>query len=836
MPDAAGNSRSIAVRAKIFSRVAAFFVMLVGVLVLAGWLRDIESLKRIYGPISMKANAAICLMLVAASVWALQRRDQTTHKTFGQICALAAGLIGLLTLSEHLIGWNLHIDELLFSEPPGALATTSPGRMGVTSSSCFILFGVALLLLYRRLYVSTAQVLSLIGGFWALLAIIGYTYHAEVLFGIARYTGIAFPTAVALFVLCFSILATSLDQGAFAIVCDDSPAGIMARRLAIVAVVVPFAGGWLRLAGERAGYFDLGFGTALVVSVIILVFLLAIWRVAIRLDQLDQQRRQTEDLVRDERHKWERAQLLLAGIVESSEDAIVSKNLDGIIDSWNAGAERLFEYTAAEAIGQPVTLIIPADRVDEEKMILNRLRKGERVEHFETVRISKTGKLIDISLTISPIRNRQGEVIGASKIARDITERRHFEEELERLLLQERSLRAEAERAARLKDEFLATISHELRTPLNAILGWATMLRRGPLDELTAARGIEAIERNAKAQAQLIEDLLDVSRIISGNLRLELKPIALSSVVKGAMDSVQLAADAKEIRLQMVLDPAADNVRGDAARLQQVVWNLLSNSIKFTPPGGSVTVEIDRVDSTAQMTVTDTGEGISREFLPFVFDRFKQADGSTTRKHGGLGLGLAIARHLMEMHGGTIAASSPGEGLGSTFKVHLPLATANRIVSGELEPNINRASTSLESATAVDAPDLQGLRILVVDDEADAREMLKAGLNQFGANVMIVGSAQDALDLLMTWRPDVLVSDIGMPAEDGYSLIEKVRALSSEQGGDVPAIALTGYVRVEERMRALAAGYQMFVPKPVEVSELGVIIVGLVGPPVNAKH
>ena len=326
--------------------------------------------------------------------------------------------------------------------------------------------------------------------------------------------------------------------------------------------------------------------------------------------------------------------------------------------------------------------------MDEEKMILSRLRRGERVEHFETLRVSKTGKRLDISLTISPIRNQQGEIIGASKIARNISDRRALEKERDRLLGQERSLRVEAERAARLKDEFLATISHELRTPLNAILGWSTMLRKGPLDELTAARGIEAIERNAKSQAQLIEDLLDVSRIISGNLRLELKPIALSSVVKGAMESVQLAADAKEIRLQVIIDPAADNVRGDAARLQQVVWNLLSNSVKFTPPGGSVVVKIDRVNSMAQMTVTDTGEGISVEFLPFVFDRFKQADGSTTRKHGGLGLGLAIARHLMEIHGGTIEANSPGEGLGATFTIRLPLATTNTNSLSPLDSNL----------------------------------------------------------------------------------------------------------------------------------------------------
>jgi CheY-like chemotaxis protein/nitrogen-specific signal transduction histidine kinase len=404
--------------------------------------------------------------------------------------------------------------------------------------------------------------------------------------------------------------------------------------------------------------------------------------------------------------------------------------------------------------------------------------------------------------------------------------RSRAERERERMLLQERSLRAEAERAARMKDEFLATVSHELRTPLSAILGWSTILSKGQSDQATVANAIAAIERNAKSQAQLIEDLLDVSRIISGNLRLDVKPIALTTVVKAAMDSVQPAADAKEIQLQMIVDPTADNVRGDAVRLQQVIWNLLSNSIKFTPKGGQVTVKVDRADSMAQVTVTDTGEGIRAEFLPYVFDRFKQADGSITRKYGGLGLGLAIARHLTEMHGGTIEVDSAGEGLGATFKISLPLVA----VTATAAINSARSVAVTELAPAKYLPDLHGIRVLVVDDSADTREMLRVVLEQFGADVTTASSARETLDVLPAWQPNVLVSDIGMPDEDGYSLIRKVRALSTEKGGDIPAIALTGYVRVEERMRALDAGYHMFVPKPVEVGELATIIASLVGP------
>ncbi len=464
----------------------------------------------------------------------------------------------------------------------------------------------------------------------------------------------------------------------------------------------------------------------------------------------------------------------------------------------------------------------------EELPLQRAAAEGVAVRNLELDVLFSDGAVKHELISTLPLFDRDGAPRGAVASMMDITERKRAEEEREHLLVREQSMRVEAERTNRLKDEFLATISHELRTPLNAILGWSHLLRGAKIDGATVSRALETIERNAKSQAQLIEDLLDVSRITSGKLRLDIKPIDLASVIKAAIDSVQHAADAKEIQLQMIIDPAASHIRGDTARLQQVVWNLLSNAIKFTSTGKLVQVRLDRTDSMAQITVSDTGEGISPEFLPYVFDRFRQADGTITRGYGGLGLGLAIARHLVELHGGSIEAQSAGLGQGASFTVRLPLVTV--LATASLPTVQSSEATSQEETLA--GPSLlilYGLRILAVDDEPDMRDMLKLMLEQCGADVITAASAREAFEVLPGFKPDVLVCDIGMPEEDGYSLIRKVRALEPRQGGNTPAIALTGYVRVEERMQALEAGYQMFVPKPVEVNELTSMIASLVG-------
>jgi PAS domain S-box-containing protein len=512
----------------------------------------------------------------------------------------------------------------------------------------------------------------------------------------------------------------------------------------------------------------------------------------------------------------------LAAIVEYSGEAIATKNLDGIIQTWNASAEKLFGYSADEIIGKSVTILIPPERLKEEEEILSRLRRGLPAERVETIRLKKDGTPIPVSVTVSPLKDTDGEVIGASKLIQDITARKRIEQERQQLLAREQSLRTQAEAAGRIKDEFLATVSHELRTPLNAILGWATMLNTDNIEASIARRGIESIERNARAQAQLIEDLLDVSRIISGKVRLDIKPISLSHIIEEALDAVRPAAEAKSIRLNVNIDAAAEHLRADPARLQQVIWNLLSNSIKFSS-GGEVTVTVRHTASNAEISVSDTGEGINPKFLPYVFDRFQQADSSVTRKHGGLGLGLAITRHLVEMHGGTIAAHSEGEGRGATFTVKLPVPADYD--ETPLPRDGDGYSTRPESN---EFPNLQGIRILAVDDSGDTRELLSAVLEGCGAAVTTASSVREALDIFAGWKADVLVCDIGMPEEDGYAFIRAIRELGSDRGGETPAIALTGYVRVEDRARALQAGYQMFVPKPIEAAELCGIIASLI--------
>jgi PAS domain S-box-containing protein len=639
----------------------------------------------------------------------------------------------------------------------------------------------------------------------------------------------------------------------------------------------------------------------------------------------------------------------LAAIISSSSDAIISKDLNGIITSCNEGAERIFGYSAAELIGRPIQLLIPPERYAEEEMILGKMRAGERIEHLETVRIAKDGRKLDISLSISPILDDAGSIMGVAKVARDITEqkrlarelaaqqeyfrvtlssigdgviatdedgritfmnviaehltgwtldearghgcvevfriinevsrravenpvtrvladgvivglanhtiliaadgterpiddsgapirnrdgrivgvvlvfrdigdrrrieaeRRRVADERERLLSSERAARAEAERANRVKDEFVAMVSHELRTPLNAILGWTQLMMQSAADADVMTRGLDVISRNTRVQAQLVSDLLDVSRISSGKLRLSIEKVDLVSLVRNVIETVQQTADGQQVAILQEYDAAAMTIAGDPARLQQIVWNLLWNAIKFTPEGGSVALRVRSRAAGAEITVSDTGVGIKPEVLPHIFERFNQAHVSGSHRVGGLGLGLSIVKHLVDLHGGTIKADSPGEGQGATFTVLLPAGAPHQVPEAA-------ASAPRKSAQA--GGRLQGLRILVVEDEADTLEFLVRFLAAEGAEVTSSTTADDALAHLRETDAHLLISDIGLPDINGYDLLQRIRQGDAGTGGGIPAIALTAYARAEDRARAFRAGYQAHLAKPIEPSEL----------------
>ena len=573
----------------------------------------------------------------------------------------------------------------------------------------------------------------------------------------------------------------------------------------------------------------------------------------------------------------------LEAVVSSMTEGLIISDPQGNVLTMNPAALRFHEFQNVEQVHRHLREFsdifelydLDGNLIPIEEWPLARALRGETFHDCEIqVRRVDTSTVWIGNFGGTPVRNKQEQLILAIITMRDVTEKKRSQKELAHSLEREQAARAEseaarsaAEAANRIKDEFLAVLSHELRSPLNPILGWSKLLRTGKLDEATTARALETIERNAKLQTQLIEDLLDVSRILRGKLSLNVSPVNLSSTIEAAMETVRLAAQAKSIQIQTVFEPTVGSVSGDASRLQQVVWNLLSNAIKFTPEGGRVEVRLSavkglqvsklkswkvdqgllasrrssyedviqvrrlNVDSStqtnlqlatsyAQLQVTDTGKGINPEFLPYVFDYFRQESSATTRAFGGLGLGLAIVRHLVELHGGTVWAESPGEGQGATFTVSLPMMTVS--------PQMNQDNNQLDSP-----PDLSGIRILAVDDEADMRDFLIFMLKRYGASITAVASAAEALEALGQVKPDLLLSDIGIPDMDGYTLIRQIRAMPPEQGGQIRAIALTAYATEADHQQALSAGFQMHVTKPVEPIVLAKAIANLMGEPGN---
>ena len=529
------------------------------------------------------------------------------------------------------------------------------------------------------------------------------------------------------------------------------------------------------------------------------------------------EQRRAEEAIAEQREWFETT-------LESIGDAVIATDVQGRVAFMNPIAEHLTGWRLAEARGKPCAdvfnIINENTRRAVQSPVTRVLAEGTVVGLANhTVLITADGTERPIDDSGAPIRSRDGRVIGVVLVFRDVSERRRAELERrdaafdrERLLEAERAARADAERASRVKDEFVAMVSHELRTPLNAILGWTQLMTNPGTGPDVVGRGLEVISRNTRLQAQLISDLLDVSRIVSGKLRFDVEPVDLVPVVNDAIDTVQRDADDKHIRLERDLDEDVGTIAGDAARMQQIVWNLLSNAIKFTPEAGRIVVRLRRTGGDAEIRVEDSGVGIRPEFLPHIFDRFQQADQSITRRFGGLGLGLSIVKYLVELHGGSIRAESDGIGRGTTFTIVVPTSAAERAAA---RPIADRRSQDVRLRDS-----LKGIRILVVEDEFDTGEFLDRFLRSHGADVMVARSAPEALSRLADRRVDLVVGDIGLPEVDGYDLMQRIRQLPADAGGAIPAIALTAYARTEDRTRAFRAGYQAHLAKPIEPAEL----------------
>ena len=513
--------------------------------------------------------------------------------------------------------------------------------------------------------------------------------------------------------------------------------------------------------------------------------------------------------------------------------ATLQATWDGILVTDEAGRPTAFNEPFAEMWRLPQDIAGAMDRLQAHvaDQIADRQAYLDRIAHIQATAPSDSHDTLELAdgrvfEGFSRTQTVGGRPVGRVWTFRDITEHRRAAEERRHLLEGEQFARGEAERANSMKDAFLATVSHELRTPLNAILGWAHLLRTGSMSEAQIHRGIEVIERNARAQSQLIEDLLDMSRIVSGKMRLDIQSVDPGAFIEAAIETVRPAAEAKGVRLSTLLDPGAGPVNGDPSRLQQVVSNLLSNAIKFTARDGRIQVVLERVNSHIEIAVADTGVGIKPEFLPHVFDRFRQDTAAPARSATGLGLGLSIVKHLVELHGGSVRAISAGEGHGATFTVCLPLTVVQR----DGEPGRRLHPRGMPgSAPLFRPPDLSGIKVLVVDDQPDARDMIRRVLEDCEADVTTAASAAEAVHAVEAGRPDVLVSDIGMPDVDGYELLRRIRALGSPSGGHLPAIALTAFARSEDRTRALRAGFLAHVAKPVEPSELLATVASMVG-------
>ncbi|HEU4520763.1 MAG TPA: ATP-binding protein [Thermoanaerobaculia bacterium] len=774
------RKKNAAASARLSATLGGYAVA-AGVLTLIGWGFNIRRLTAWDNVISQMPNNAIAVIAAGAGLICWTRSYARVSAVLGAFAAL----IGAATVFEHLTAIDLGIDTLVLYREWGQRGTVSPGRMGLPGSVSLVIAGAAIAFRKTRRGAPIATAAGLLTICISMLSIIGYIFGADRLYAIPRLTTIALQTSTMMLALGMGLVAAVPDRQPMRLLLGDSAASLLVRRALPGIVILPLLLGWLALQGQERALFDAAFGAAALVFMLIGLLAVLVWSSASAIAVHEAAMRESRDRV--------------AALLGSITDAFISVDDEWRLVFLNEESEARFGKPRAELLGKTIWEALPDAGGNEPRPQLERAMAARTTVEYEVFY-----PIWDRWFADRAYPTADG---GLAIYSRDITERKNVEEAMRRS--------AEAlRRADRMKDEFLATLSHELRTPLTAIVGWADLLLRGQLDERDMRPALEAIRNSARVQAQLTEDILDVSRITTGKMQLARQHVNLVTIAEAAMTTVRPAAEAKRISVVLRSDGALEPQFVDPERLQQVVWNLLSNAIKFSPAGSRVEVAVHREEGTAAIVVTDDGHGISRDFLPYVFDRFRQGDSSSTRSHGGLGIGLSLAKDLVELHGGTITAESE-EGKGSRFAVRLPLTVPAPVVM--VQPSLHDGQTSL-----------RGVRVLYVDDREDARTLIATMLNRHGAEVVQAQSADEAMAVLASEDPDVVVTDLAMPDRDGYSLLQAIRA--DERWNHVPVLALTAGGKPEDERRATSAGFQAFLRKPIEAPALAAAIAQATNP------
>jgi PAS domain S-box-containing protein len=797
---------SLVRRGRLLGVALALVVTAFGALALVGWWRGLDAFvhwgtrARAVRPLTAAAFVGAGLSLLTLTRGA--HDPSPARRVLGRALALVPLAIGLASAAQGVLRVDLGIDRLLF---PGHLWPRDPGvpgRMTLGTATMLSLYGVALLVLAGGRTIAAAQGLGAAGLLIGLVATLGHAYGSTALAS-DPLVAVSAPTSVVAVALGVAVLCARADAGPMAAVTGDSAGGALARRLLPAGLAIPPLLGAVAVGASRFGLLDAPYGTALAVALTLVALAALVWSSAVRATRDEASRAAAES----QRSRF-------VGLLDLADEPIFAWELGGVVTYWNHAAEALYGHAASVAVGRPPGALLATEQISPGPPFVDALR-ATGAWQGELSQLTAGGRRVVVDSRLSLVVDPSGRRV-VLEANRDVTARHEAARERDALLERERAARCEMEKAARAKDEFLAVVSHELRTPLTAILGFTELcLRRTPSpDKLRDA--LVRIERNAKVQAALVEDLLDVSRMISGRLTVDLEPLVLGDVARAAVESARPAADERRIRLSLRDDSAGAVVHGSRTRLAQVFANLLTNALKFTPPGGRVDVALAAEDDQVLARVRDSGEGLAPEALTRIFDRFRQADSSMQRRQGGLGLGLAIVAELCRLHGGAVWAESEGPGRGATFVVRLPRAAA--------EVSALRPTTR---PTSGDAASLDGVTVLAIDDEASTREVVAGALASCRARVVVAGGVLEGLRAFEAERPDVVVCDLAMPDLDGYALLERVRALPDPRAARTPVLALTAHASVQDRERALRVGFDGYLAKPFDLAGLSAAVAAL---------